>query len=74
MPAPTAWPIILAFGATLLFAGIVTNPGVSVLGGVLMVFGATGWFRQVLPREMHEHLPVIVQNIVIATARHGVER
>jgi hypothetical protein len=25
MPAPTAWPIVLAFGITLLFAGMVTS-------------------------------------------------
>jgi len=31
MPAPTAWPIVLAFGLTLLFAGLVTSPSVSLL-------------------------------------------
>jgi hypothetical protein len=74
LPAPTAWPIVLAFGATLLLAGIVTNPGISILGGVLLVAAAVGWFRQVLPHEAHEHVPVIVQEIVIETARPRVER
>ncbi len=27
LPAPTAWPIVLAFGITLLFAGLVTKRG-----------------------------------------------
>jgi len=35
VPAPTAWPFILAFGATLLFAGLVTSMSVSVLGAAL---------------------------------------
>src|SRR5438874_1830006 len=32
LPAPTAWPIVLAFGLTLVFAGLVTSAAVSVLG------------------------------------------
>lgn len=74
LPAPTAWPIVMAFGATLGLAGIVTNPGVSVLGIVLALVGAIGWFRQVLPHEAHEHIPVVVEDIVIETARPEVER
>src|ERR1051325_10228713 len=54
MPAPTAWPIVLAFGTTLLFAGLVTSASISILGAVLMVVGAVGWFRDVLPHEAHE--------------------
>jgi hypothetical protein len=52
-PAPTAWPIVLAFGFTLVFAGLLTNVSISILGGLLAVFGSVGWFREVLPRE-HE--------------------
>jgi hypothetical protein len=74
LPAPTAWPIVMAFGATLTFAGLVTNPGVSVLGVVLALFGIVGWFRQVLPHEAHEDIPVVVQEIVIETTRPEVER
>jgi hypothetical protein len=74
LPAPTAWPIVLAFGSTLLFAGLVTSPWISVLGGILMVCGAVGWFRQVLPHEVHEDVPVVVEDITIATTRREVER
>lgn len=73
LPAPTAWPLVLAFGVMLLFAGLVTNGAVSVLGAVLAVAGAVGWFRQVLPHEAHEDIPVMVQDIVIETTRPQVE-
>ena len=53
LPAPTAWPIVLAFGVTLVFAGMVTNAAVSVLGAILAVCGYVGWFRDVLPHEKH---------------------
>src|SRR5258708_1592549 len=42
LPAPTAWPIVLAFGFTLLFAGLLTDISVSVLGAVLTVAGCYG--------------------------------
>jgi hypothetical protein len=54
LPAPTAWPIVLAFGITLVFAGLVTSLSVSLLGAVLALTGIVGWFRDVLPHEAHE--------------------
>src|ERR1035438_4515108 len=54
MPAPTAWPMVLALGVSLLIAGMVTSVAVSLLGLVLMLFSAIGWFRSVLPVEAHE--------------------
>jgi hypothetical protein len=51
VPAPTAWPLAMAFGITLMSAGLVTTPLLSLLGATLMLTGAVGWFRQVLPRE-----------------------
>src|SRR5580698_2617717 len=58
MPAPTAWPFILAFGLTLLFAGLLTSAYISALGAVLSIAGCVGWFRQVLPHEHHETVPI----------------
>ena len=55
MPAPTAWPLVLAVGTSLIFAGLLTNVSVSVLGCIVALFGAVGWFREVLPHE-HEEL------------------
>jgi hypothetical protein len=74
VPAPTAWPFVLAFGCTLLFAGIVTSFSVSLLGAVLSVAGSIGWFREVLPLEHEETVPVVAQDIRITTERRVVER
>ncbi len=74
LPAPTAWPFVLAFGVTLLFAGLVTSASVSVLGAVLALAGSVGWFQEVLPRDHELEVPVISEDIVIATERRIVER
>lgn len=74
LPANTAWPVVLAFGVTMGVLGIVTNLGVSLMGIVLAIVAAVGWFRQVLPHEAHEDVPVEVQHIVIETARPEVEK
>jgi len=74
MPAPTAWPLVLAFGITLIAAGMVTSASVSILGAILTIAGAVGWFRQVLPVESHEVIPVVQQEVVIETSRETVER
>ena len=74
VPAPTAWPIVLAFGFTLVFAGLLTSASVSVLGAVLAVAGCVGWFREVFPREHEVIVPVVPEEIRIATQRSVVER
>ena len=58
LPAPTVWPMVLALGITLLFAGLVTNAIVSGVGVVLALVAAVGWWRQVLPVPQLEHVPV----------------
>jgi len=74
VPAPTAWPIVLAFGFTLVFAGLLTSASVSVLGAVLAVAGCVGWFREVFPHEHEVIVPVVPEEIRIATQRSVVER
>jgi hypothetical protein len=74
MPAPTAWPLVLAFGFTLIAAGMVTAASVSILGAMLTIAGAVGWFRQVLPVESHEFTSVIQQEAAIETSRETVQR
>ena len=74
VPASTAWPIVLAFGFTLMFAGLLTSVSVSVLGVVLGVAGCVGWFREVLPHEHEETVPVVFEEPRIATERRVVER
>jgi hypothetical protein len=58
LPAPTAWPMVLALGITLVFAGMVTNAIVSVVGMVLALAAGVGWWRQVLPEQRLEHVPL----------------
>src|SRR5215471_9164946 len=74
VPASTAWPFVLAFGCTLLFAGLVTSLSVSFLGAVLSLAGSVGWFREVFPREHEETIPVLAEEIRITTERRAVER
>lgn len=74
LPAPTAWPIVLALGCTLAAAGLVTTLWVTLFGAVLAVAGCVGWFRQVLPHEAHEEVPVVVQPVTITTTRSVVRR
>jgi hypothetical protein len=74
LPAPTAWPLVLAFGLALLFAGLLTSASVSALGAILAVVGCVGWFRQVLPHEQHETVPVVTEAAPIVTERPEVAR
>jgi hypothetical protein len=74
LPASTTWPIVLAFGATLLFAGLLTNADISVAGAVLLVVAAVGWFRDVLPHEHHETVPVKPGVVEVITERTEVTR
>jgi hypothetical protein len=74
VPAPTAWPFVLAFGATLLFAGLVTYASITVLGAVLTVVGCIGWFREVLPYQHEVAEPVVPDDFRISTERRIVDR
>jgi hypothetical protein len=74
LPAPTAWPIVLAFGVTLLFAGLVTSTPISLMGAVLSVAAGVGWFRNVLPQEKEETVKVRELPTVISSSRREVER
>jgi len=59
VPAPTASPFVTAFGLTLLLAGLVTSLAVSVVGFVIILFGAVGWFRAVLPTPKEQLVPLL---------------
>jgi len=74
VPARTAWPLVLAFGFTLVFAGLLTSVSVSVLGVVLAIGGCVGWFREVLPHEHEEVVLIVPEDVSIATERRRVER
>ncbi len=74
LPEPTVWPIVLAIGLTFLSASLVTNHILFYLGLVLTIFGAVGWFRDVLPHEKHEALPIAVEHIEFTSTRTRVAR
>jgi len=57
MTPSAGWPMILAFGLTLLVAGLVTHFMVSAVGLLLTMRAAVGWFREIFPVEMHEFVP-----------------
>ena len=69
LPVPTAWPMVLALGITLLITGMVTHWVVSVLGVVLLLRSAVGWFFEVLPHEHHVAVPVEAEDITISSTR-----
>jgi len=74
LPAPTAWPFVLAFGVALVFAGLLTSASVTALGAALSVMGSVGWFFQVLPREQHETVRPVAEVTRIITERPAVVR
>lgn len=74
LPAPTPWPIVLALGLTLVFGGMVTSGAISLLGAILSASGAVGWFRNVLPHEAHEAVPILEETPSIETKRQEVAR
>jgi hypothetical protein len=74
LPAPTAWPITLALGFTLLMAGLVTSLSVTILGAILAVVSCVGWFLDVFPHEKHVDVAVVDDPTSITTARPAVER
>jgi hypothetical protein len=59
VPASTPWPFVTAFGLALLFAGLVTSLAVSVVGVVVLLCGAVGWFRVVMPVQQEESVKVV---------------
>jgi hypothetical protein len=59
---------------TLVFAGLVTSASVSILGAIFAVAGCVGWFRDVLPNEKHESVPVMGKPPAVATLRPQVAR
>jgi len=74
LPAPTAWPIVLALGIALMMTGLLTHWAVSLLGLLLTLRAAWGWYFQVLPHENSIYVPVQADLIEIASTRESMER
>ena len=58
MPAPTPWPLVLALGMAFIFVGLMSTSVATILGAVILLVAAIGWWREVLPREHHELIEV----------------
>jgi hypothetical protein len=69
LPAPTAWPMVLASGITLLGAGYLMHPMLAVVGVAAVLLGCVGWFREVLPVEQEEVVPILDQLPVVRSPR-----
>jgi hypothetical protein len=77
LPAPTAWPMVVALGITLAFAGLVTHAAVSFAGIALSLIGAVGWWREVLPEEQVERITLRTMELrpsAVVSSRPSVER
>jgi hypothetical protein len=72
IPAPTSAPIMFAFGTTLLFAGLVTSPLVSIVGALCFFKGIHGWWFEVLPRESMEPIPESGYRVIDTGPEPGV--
>src|SRR5262249_53994377 len=53
VPRPTAAPLVLALGLTLVAAGVAFGPAFYVVGGVVAVAGLCVWVGQLLPGRGH---------------------
>src|ERR1051325_7664377 len=58
VPAPTPWPFVTSFGLALLFAGLVTSLAVCIVGLVVILFAAGGWFGVLLPVPKEEPVAI----------------
>ncbi len=47
---------------------------VSVLGALLALAGCVGWFKEVLPHEHEEVVPIVADDVRVTTKRRVVER
>jgi hypothetical protein len=72
VPASTGWPLIAAFGFTLMLAGLVTHVLVSILGAITLAMGLVGWFRLVLPHEAQQPVTIEKEGLVLATPSRKV--
>jgi hypothetical protein len=69
LPAPTAWPMVMALGIALMITGLVTHWVVSLLGLAMTLLAIVGWFFEVLPAERHVYVPVHADIVEIKSSR-----
>lgn len=72
VPASGGWPLVAAFGLSMLFAGLLTHWLVSALGVACLVAGLAGWFREVLPEELEAEVDIAPPPAPAAPSAAGV--
>jgi len=55
LPAPSYWPIALAFSITLISVGVVSNIIVSIIGVVALLVTIAGWTLENRTEDQEEH-------------------
>ena len=74
LPESTPWPFLMALGLMLVVGSLVFDYGIGILGLLLTIFGAVGWFRDVLPHEKVEDLVVSAEVVTVTSSTEGVAR
>lgn len=74
LPAPTPWPLLMSLSLILIGASLVTSFWLIWLGAFLFLIAALGWFRNVLPHEAHEDVPVAEQHLSFVPLHENVAR
>jgi hypothetical protein len=77
MPRPTAAPLVLALGITLVAAGVAFGAAFFVVGAAVFVAGLGIWIGQLLPGRGHAHEPLAEPSErprPVAAAPGGVEQ
>ena len=69
LPSPTAWPMVLALGISLVIGGMVTHWVISLLGLMMALPAIVGWFSEVVPDEHHIYVPIQADVVEIKTTR-----
>jgi hypothetical protein len=72
VPASGGWPLVAAFGLSMMFAGLLTHWMVSALGVACLAAGLVGWFREVLPEEAEVEVALEPAPAPVAPAAAGV--
>lgn len=55
LPAPSFWPIVLAFGLALIAIGVVSTIIVSIVGVVVLLVAIAGWTLENRAAESEMH-------------------
>ena len=66
VPAPTPWPFIASLGIALMFSGIVTHIAVTMVGTVVLLRAAIGWWFDVLPEQKEDAVSVSAADLAAA--------